>query len=104
MDCLGEPCFPPARRGFGDALGRMGLDPLQHIDPVGVGIDALQAAGGDQALDDADAFGPDFGPAEQPVATAHGNRPQGACEVVRIQRYIGKRPPTSSTVLPRWVI
>ena len=47
--------------------GGMEADPLQHVDQIGVGIDALQAAGGQQALDDADVLGADLGPAEQPV-------------------------------------
>ena len=55
----------------------MGRDPLQHIDQVVVGIDPLQAAGGDQALHDADVVGPQLGPAKQPAAPPHGNRAQG---------------------------
>jgi hypothetical protein len=38
-------------------------DTLQHIDRVGVGINAVQAAGDDQALREADVFGTPFGPA-----------------------------------------
>ena len=32
-------------------------DALQDVDQVGVGIDAVEPAGDDQALDDADVFG-----------------------------------------------
>jgi len=46
----------------------MSANALQHIDQIGVGIDVLQPAGDQQALDDADVFGPDLGPVEQPVA------------------------------------
>ena len=59
-------CFPEARRELGDAAGRMFADPLQHIDEVGVRIDAVQSAGDDQTLDDADVLGAEFGPAEEP--------------------------------------
>lgn len=42
-------------------------DAQQHIGQVGVGIDVVQFAGADQALNDADMLGADLGPAEQPV-------------------------------------
>ena len=64
-------------------------DPLQDIDQVGVGIDAMQAAGDDQALDDADVFGTELGPAEDPVLASHGDDSQGALQVVRVDRNIG---------------
>jgi hypothetical protein len=41
-------------------------DALQDVDQVGVGIDAVEPAGDDQALDDADLFGAQLGPAEEP--------------------------------------
>ena len=41
-------------------------DALQDVDQVGVGIDAVEPAGDDQALDDADVFGAQLGPAEEP--------------------------------------
>ena len=41
-------------------------DPLQHIDEIGVRIDAVESAGDDQALDDADVLGAELGPAEEP--------------------------------------
>jgi hypothetical protein len=39
-------------------------DALQHIDQVGIRIDAVQAAGDQEALDDAYLLGTQFGPAE----------------------------------------
>ncbi len=42
-----------------DVEGRVGIDPLQHIDEVDIRINALQATGSNQALDDADIAGPD---------------------------------------------
>ena len=42
-------------------------DALQDIDQIGVGVDTLQLARHQQALDDADLFGAQFTPAEQPV-------------------------------------
>jgi len=41
-------------------------DSLQDVDQVGVGIDAVEPAGDDQALDDADLFGTEFCPTEKP--------------------------------------
>jgi hypothetical protein len=49
-----EVLFPQARCEFGDAAGGMLADPLQHIDEIGVRIDAVKSAGDDQTLDDAD--------------------------------------------------
>jgi hypothetical protein len=42
----------------------MFADPLEHIDEMDIEIDAVRAAGDDQALDDADVFGTELGPAE----------------------------------------
>ena len=49
-------------------------DALQDVDEVVVGIDAMQAAGDDEPLDDADVPGAEFGPAEQPRFSACGWR------------------------------
>jgi hypothetical protein len=43
--------FPPESGSEqGDVLGRVGIDSLEHIDQVGVGIDALDPTGGEQTL------------------------------------------------------
>ena len=57
---------------------------LQHIDEVRVRVDALQTARGDQALHNSNVLGTNFGPTEEPVAPAHGDRTQGALDVVGI--------------------
>lgn len=46
------------------------IDALEHVDPIGAGIDAMQAAGDDQTLQDAGVLGADFSPAEQPGLAA----------------------------------
>ncbi len=43
-------------------------DALEHIDQVVVGIDAVQTAGNDEALNDADMFGAELRPGEHPVS------------------------------------
>ena len=48
----------------------MGAHALKHIDQISVGIHAVQPAGADQALDDADVFGADLGSAKQLVFVA----------------------------------
>ena len=63
-------------------------DALENVDEVVVGVDVVQPAGDDQALDDADVFGREFGPAEEPVLPTHGTPPQGALEMVGIDRYV----------------
>ncbi len=61
-----EERFPQSRCELGDLGGRVQRDALEHIDEVGVGIDAVEAASDDQTLDDADVAGAEFGPAEKP--------------------------------------
>lgn len=58
--------LPQSGRKFGDAAGGLIGDALQNVDEIAIGIDAVQAAGDDQALDDADVFGAKLGPAEEP--------------------------------------
>lgn len=62
-----EQLLPQPRGEFGRAFGRMLTDALQHIYQIRVGIDAVQLAGADQALDDADVLGAQFGPAKEPI-------------------------------------
>ena len=64
---MGEFRFPHARRQIDDLAGGMFTDALKDIDQVGVRIDALQPASHQQALDETDALGTDFGPSEQPI-------------------------------------
>ena len=63
-------------------------DPLQHIDQVGVRIDAVQSAGDDQALDDADVLGAEFGPTEEPGLSTHRYNAQRPLQVIRVNRHI----------------
>ena len=80
----GEVFFPQPRRELGDAGSGVLGDALEHIDEVGVGIDAVQATGHDQALDDADVAGAELCPAKKPRPSAHGNYPEGAFDVIRM--------------------
>jgi len=66
----GEVLLPQAGGKKVDVEGRMGIDTLEYIDEVDIGIDPLQAARGDQALDNADIPGAHFCPAKEPVAPA----------------------------------
>ena len=63
----GEVQLPQTRRELGDLARRMDADPLQHIDPISVGVDAMQATRDDQTLHDAHVLGAELGPAEVPV-------------------------------------
>ncbi len=64
---MGELRLPQARCEIDDILRRMLAHALQDIDQVGVDIDAVEFAGRDQALDDADLLGPELGPAKKPI-------------------------------------
>lgn len=63
-------------------------DTLQHVHKIVVRIDVVQPAGCQQALHNADMLGAKFGPAEQPVLLTHRDHPQGALEMVRVDRYL----------------
>ena len=80
--------FPQAWGEFGYAAGRVLVDAQQHVGEIGVGVDVVQLAGADQALDEPDVLGADLGPAEQPVLAPHGDGPQVSFEVVGIQRHL----------------
>jgi len=64
---IGEAFFPEPRRERGDVAGGVIFHALQHIDQVGVRVDALQPTSGQQTVEDPDVLGPDLGPAEEPI-------------------------------------
>ena len=80
--------LPQARRELSDVGRGVAVVALLDIDKVVVGVDVLQTAGGDQALDDADMPGTEFCPTEHPVFPALGNRTERAFEVVGVDRDI----------------
>lgn len=59
-------------------------DALQNVDKVVVRIDLVQAAGDDQALNDAYVLCAELCPGKEPVSTTHGNNTQCAFEVIRV--------------------
>lgn len=65
------------------------VDALQHINEVIIRIDVAQSAGRQEALHNADVVAPQLGPAEQPVLFSHRDNPQGALEVICVDRYLG---------------
>ena len=95
-------CFPEARREFGDAAGGVFADPLQHIDQVGVWIDAVEPAGDDQALDDAYVLRPEFGPAEEPGLAPHRHNTQRSFKVIGVDRNVRIGPTEISRPTRRW--
>ena len=68
--------------------GRMLTNALQHIDEVVVWIDVMQSACHQQALRDANMLRAKFGPTKQPVFAAYRNHPQGAFQMVGVDRHI----------------
>ena len=84
----GEEYFPAAGREFVDVVGRVLSDALQDIDQIVIRVDVVQPTGDDQALQDADVAGTEFGPAEHPVAATHRNHAQGPLERIRIERHV----------------
>ena len=53
-------CKPYSWRELFDPAGREFSNALQYVDEVGVWVDAVQAAGGEIAVNDADVFSTDF--------------------------------------------
>ena len=80
--------LPEPRGEFRDASRRMLPDALEDIDQIVVWVDAMEAAGHDQALYDAHLLGAELGPAEIPVLPAHGDGPQGAFQVIGVDRHV----------------
>ena len=91
---IGEQGLPAPRREFVYATGGMVGDALQDIDEVIVRIDAMQAAGDDQALYDADVLGANLGRAEEPVFPAHRDDAQRALEMVGVHWYVDPTRPS----------
>ena len=83
---MAEALEPAARGEVVDLAGRDGVDPLQHIDQIGVAVDAMGTASGQQRLDDRDLLSAHLGRTEQPVTPAHRYDAQRPLEVVGIQR------------------
>ena len=67
----------------------MQSDALQHIDQAGVRVDALQAAGHHEALQDTQLLSAQFGPTKQVILSPHGHNPQSAFQMVGIHRHMG---------------
>lgn len=61
----------PGRELLDLGLGML-VDALEHVDEVRVGIDVVEHAGGEQALDLADLLRAELRPAEEPVLGAPG--------------------------------
>ena len=64
----GKPFFPASGRQLFGRAGQVVAYPLKDIDQVGIGIDAVQTTGDQQALDHAHVPGARLAPVEQPVA------------------------------------
>ena len=84
-----EVLLPQAGREELDFQGGMGIDALEHIDQIDVGIDALQTTRRKQTVDDAHMVGADFRPTEQPVLLAQGNRANFSLQMIGIHRHVG---------------
>lgn len=67
----------------------MGLDPLQHVDEVGIRVDLVEPARRDQALDLTHAFRTKLCSTEKPVLSPHWDRAQRSLQVIRVDREIG---------------
>lgn len=84
-----EALFPQAGREEVDVEGGMGIDTLEDVDEVDVGINALQATRREHALHDVHLARPQFRPAEAPVPPADGNGANLPLQVIRIERHGG---------------
>lgn len=84
----GEELLPAPGREQPDLGGRVLAHALEHIDQIVVGVDLVQAAGDDQALQHADIAGADLAPGEEPVFPAHRNGAQGALQVVGVDGHL----------------
>ena len=58
--------FPEPWRQFGNPSRGVLPDELEHIDEIGVRLDAAQSAGDNQTLDDTDVPGAELSPTKEP--------------------------------------
>ena len=86
---VGKVLLPQPRRELLDLRLGMAVDALEHVDEAGVGIDVVERAGGEQALDLPDLLRAEFGPAEEPVLSSHRDHAQRPLEMVRVERDVG---------------
>ena len=74
---------------MGHVFGGVRTDPLQHVDEVVVGIDALKSARAQEALDDAELVGAQLRPAEEPIFSTQRNGANLSFDGVRVYGHIG---------------
>lgn len=72
-----------------DVSGGMAVDALEYVEEVVVGVDVVQAAGDDEALQGGHRLGADLAPAKQPRLATHRNRAQRPLQVVGIDGHVG---------------
>jgi hypothetical protein len=72
-----------------DLESGMGIDALEHLDEVAIGINPLEATRGEQALDNADISRAHLGPVKQPIFTADCDCPNLALQRVSAQGTLG---------------
>ena len=81
---------PPPPWGEPGHIGsRVLADAREDIDQIGIGVDFMPTAGGNQALGNAPICGPNLDPAEGPVAAPHRHHAQGALQVIGVDRHLG---------------
>ena len=85
---VGEVLLPQSRSELRYPTRRVCPHTLQDIDQVVVGVHVVEPACGDQALDDADVLGTEFGPAKKPRLSAHRDSAQTPLEMVGIERHV----------------
>jgi hypothetical protein len=73
----------PGREEF-DLGGRVGLHTLKHIDEVDVGVQPLESARAEQALEDSGALGADLGSAKEAVLSSESYDTKFAFEVIGV--------------------
>jgi len=85
---VGEVLFPQARGELGYVFGGVCTNPLEHVYEVIVGIDALEPAGAQEALDDTQVLGSQFGPTKEPIFPAQRDGADLAFDGIRIYGHV----------------
>jgi len=74
---------------LGHILGGVCANPLENVHEVIVGIDALEPAGAEEALDDAQVLGSELCPTKEPVFPAQGDRTNLPFNPIGIYGHVG---------------
>ena len=81
--------FPQSGSELGHVFGGVRANPLEHVYEIIVGVDALESARTEEALDDAEMLGSELCPAEHPISPSYRYGSNLSFDPVRVYGHVG---------------